>query len=360
MILGYSLTPFGHHPDAWQDARDSRHLGFEGLLAQVLAAESAGFAFVLLTDRMGLRPVDDLSSVAVPFEPTLLTSALATKAARIGFIAAAATTQHEPYNLARRFASLDLIGIGRSGWLALTSNDDLDRESEYLNVVTALWDSFEDNAFLYDKAAGRFFDPAKMHVAHHKGPHFSVRGPLNVNRSPQGRPVIAQMLGEGDNGLALGSGELLLVQAPTADGLIGIAQEAAKALKATGRASDQVRLVANIVPVVGASLQAAEEASEALRFSTQHSTAQPLRALRIVGTARMIADQLQELAEAAHLDGFTILPPTLDMATGFLADVVPELGRRGLIGGKTGHTLREQLGLPRPLNPAGPTHELAP
>ncbi len=360
MILGYSLTPFGHHPDAWQDARDGRHLGFEELLAQVLAADSAGFAFVLLADRMGLRPLDDLSATAVPFEPTLLASSLATKATRIGFIAAASTLQHEPYNLARRFASLDLIGKGRSGWLALTSSGDQDRESEYLDLVTALWDSFEDGAFLYDKAVGRFFDPEKMHVAHHTGTHFSVRGPLNVNRSPQGRPVIAQMLNEGDNALALRSGELLLVQASTMEQVIGIAQEAAKALKATGRASADARLVANIVPVVGASLQAAEEASEALRFSTQHSTAQPLRALRIVGTARMIADQLQDLADAAHLDGFTILSPTLAMGTRFLDGVVPELKRRGLIGGKTGHTLRDRLGLTHPKHPASAREERKP
>ncbi len=353
MILGFSLTPFGHHPDAWQNARDGRHLGFDGLLAQVLAAENAGFAFVLLTDRMGRRPVDDLSSLAVPFEPTLLASSLATKATRIGFIAAAATTQHEPYNLARRFASLDLIGKGRSGWLALTPAGGEDREREYVDLVTALWDSFEDGAFLYDKAAGRFFDPAKMHVAHHTGPHFSVRGPLNVNRSPQGRPVIGQVLSEGDNALALRSGELLLVQASTIEQVIGIATEARQAMGAAGRASDDVRLVANILPVIADSHAAAEEASD-------DSADQAPAAVRVVGTVQTVADQLQALAEAAGLDGFTILPPTLAMGSRFLEGVVPELERRGLIGGKTGHTLREQLGLPRPPHPASAREEITP
>lgn len=342
MLLGYSLTPFGHDPDAWTKARDRRRLGFDALLDQVAAAEAAGFDFVLLADRLGIRPVDDLSSVAVPFEPTLLASALATRADRIGIVAAASTAQHEPYNLARRFASLDLVSKGRAGWLVVPDGGDSGRGNEYVDVVAALWDSFEDDAFLYDKVEGRFFDPSKMHVAHHRGAHFSVRGPLNVNRSPQGRPVLAYMLEEGDNAVAARTGELLLLQADTAQRLAAIAARAIRSVEAAGRRRGDVRLAANIVPVVAGSAQAPEEGG----------ATPPLAGARIIGTPEMIADRLQELATAADLDGFTILPPTLEMGERFLTEVVPELGRRGLIGGQPQETLRDRLGLARPVHPA--------
>jgi alkanesulfonate monooxygenase SsuD/methylene tetrahydromethanopterin reductase-like flavin-dependent oxidoreductase (luciferase family) len=349
MLLGYSLTPFGHDPDAWTKARDRRRLGFDALLDQVAAAEAAGLDFALLADRLGVRPVDDLSSVAVPFEPTLLASALATRADRIGIVAAASTVQHEPYNLARRFASLDLVSKGRSGWLVVPDDGDAGRGNEYVDVVTALWDSFEEDAFLYDKAEGRFFDPSKMHVAHHKGAHFSVRGPLNVNRSPQGRPVLAHLLEESDDALAARTGELLLLQAGTAQGLVAIAARAISSVEAAGRRRGDVRLVANIVPVVAGDKQAPGEGG----------TTPPLAGARITGTPEMIADQLQELATAADLDGFTILPPTLEMGECFLAEVVPELGRRGLIGGQRQDTLRDRLGLARPVHPAVSGNEVS-
>ncbi|RWX81913.1 LLM class flavin-dependent oxidoreductase [Neorhizobium lilium] len=334
MILGYSLTPFGHHPAAWQQAGDTQNLSFGSLLRQAASAEEAGFDFILLADRLGQRPAQDLSSVAVPFEPSLLASALATRTSRIGIVVAAATRQHEPYNLARRFASLDWISKGRGGWLVVPTPEDETRDLEYVDVVSALWDSWEDDAFLYDKAAGRFFDPAKMHVLNHNGPHFSVRGPLNVNRSPQGKPVVASMPGDGGWELAAKAGELLLLQAKTPEELVDQAGIMLQALQAAGRDRQAVRLVADIVPVIG-----------------DTAGTQPTAALHLAGTPAAIADRMQELAAAASLDGFTILPPTLDMAARFVLEVVPELKRRGLLGGQ-GTTLRERLGLARPAHPA--------
>lgn len=352
MLLGYSLTPFGHHPDAWRQAQDGSLLGFDALLEQVSVAEAAGFDFVLLDDRLGIRPTDNLSPVAVPFEPTLLASALVTRAGGIGILAAASTAQHEPYNLARRFASLDLISEGRSGWLAVNGGTDPAREHEYLDVVTALWDSFEDDAFLYDKASGRFFDPGKMHVVHHKGAHLSVRGPLNVNRSPQGRPVLAQIVSEGDGPLAVQTGELFLLHAKSPEGLIEIARKATREIEAAGKGKGEIKLLANLVPVVATSKNAANEASATLKLTEQSGAAQPLSALPIVGTASVVADRLQELSSAASLDGFTILPPTLEMGQRFLAEVVPELRRRGVVDAKFAGTLRDRLGLRRPVHPA--------
>jgi alkanesulfonate monooxygenase SsuD/methylene tetrahydromethanopterin reductase-like flavin-dependent oxidoreductase (luciferase family) len=350
MLLGYSLTPFGHHPLAWRKAREVRNLTFDALLAQVNAAEDAGFDFVLLADRLGIRPVEDLSSVATPFEPSTLASALATKAQRIGFVVAAAMQQREPYNLARRFASLDTISRGRSGWLAISSTEETARETEYRDLVSALWDSWEDDAFVYDKQRGRFFEPDRMHVLHHAGEHFSVRGPLNVNRSPQGKPVLAQLLNDG-GAFAANSAELVLIQAKTPESLTATAANARRAAEALGRGRSDVRLLANIVPIVAGTVAEAERESEALEFSEQDRLSQPLSATRLAGTPDAIADRLEEWMGHGDLDGFTILPPTLEIGRRFLTDVVPELRRRGQLEARTATTLRERLGLQRPAHP---------
>jgi alkanesulfonate monooxygenase SsuD/methylene tetrahydromethanopterin reductase-like flavin-dependent oxidoreductase (luciferase family) len=346
MYLGYSLTPFGHHPRAWEHARNVEKLGFDALLAQVTAAESAGFDFVLLADRMGLRPAETLSSVATPFEPTLLASALASKTSRIGLVAAAAMAQHEPYNLARRFASLDLIGKGRLGWLAIPSGE-LARDAEYLDVVTGLWDSYEPDAFLYDKAEGRFFDPEKMHVLNHKGAHFSVRGPLNVNPSPQGRPIVAQVF---DGAGAPIAGDVLFLGARSVEDLTAMTEDAVQAVAASGKKRGDVRILANLVPVIGETAEAADAASAALAFVEADRAEQPLSGIRVVGTADTIAGRMTELATSLGLDGFTLLPPTLDMARIFVTDVAPKLVRRGSVG--EGETLRGRLSLPHPIHPA--------
>ncbi len=302
MHLGFSLTPFGSDPAAWrQTGREA--LGFEALLAQVLQAEAAGFDFVWLADRGGDRPTDTLSPLATPFEPTTLVSALSTKAKTIGFLATAATHQHEPYNLARRFASFDTISNGRTGWTIATGGDAA-RDREYVEVVSALWDSWEDDAFIYDKATSRFFVPEKMHVLNHKGAHFSVRGPLNVNRSPQGRPVLAAELG-----------------------------------------SSVMDLVEVIFVDSGAEVPALRGNARIFRRVTDFS-----------GTPAEIADRLQSEFETGNVHGFVLSPPTIAAFTGFAETVVPELRRRGLMKSvQAAMTLRERLGLSYPAHPAART-----
>ena len=142
-------------------------------------------------------------------EPLTLFAALSTQTTHLGFIATASTTYEEPYNTARKFASLDVISGGRAGWNVVTTateasarNFNLDRQhphahryqraAEHVAVVRKLWDSFEDDAFIRDKASGQFFDPAKVHAPRHRGKHFAVEGALNVARPPQGHPVIVQ------------------------------------------------------------------------------------------------------------------------------------------------------------------------
>jgi alkanesulfonate monooxygenase SsuD/methylene tetrahydromethanopterin reductase-like flavin-dependent oxidoreductase (luciferase family) len=352
MHLGFSLTPFGHHPSAWRNAARPEPLGFDALLSQVANAEEVGFDFVLLSDRLGARPVDDLSPIATPFEPTTLVVALATKARRIGFLAAAATSQHEPYNLARRFASLDQISSGRTGWVALPASGQFERDQEYLGLVSALWDSWEDDAFLYNKAEGRFFEPGRMHVLNHRGEHFTVRGPLNVNRSPQGKPVIAQLMSGENKALAAHSVEVVLLQDRTPENANETAADFVRLLEAAGRRRQDVRILANIVPIIAETSEAAQAASDALRFGEADRASQPLSASRLVGTPAEIADALQRWVGFGQVDGFTILPPTLAIGDLFFTEVIPELRRLGLLKANAGGTLRDRLGLARPAHPA--------
>ena len=146
-----------------------------------------------------------MSSFVTRFEPITLFSALAAMTTHIGLVCTSTTTYDEPYHIARRFAGLDVISGGRSGWNLVTSmqpfeaqnfgrdahmalGDRYKRAEEFADVVRGLWNYWEDDAFIREKETGRFFDPDKLHVLNHKGESFGSRGPLNVARSPQGRP----------------------------------------------------------------------------------------------------------------------------------------------------------------------------
>ena len=183
------------------------------------------------------------------FEPVTLFSALAPLTERLGFIATASTTYEEPYNLARKFASLDLISNGRAGWNVVTTateaaahNFNLDqqhphalryaRAAEHVDVVKKLWDSFEDDAFVRDRATGEFFTPGKLHYTDHQGAFFKVKGPLNVPRSPQGHPVIVQAgQSEDGRGLAAATAEVIF----TAHQHLATAQEFYRDIKSRAR-----------------------------------------------------------------------------------------------------------------------------
>jgi alkanesulfonate monooxygenase SsuD/methylene tetrahydromethanopterin reductase-like flavin-dependent oxidoreductase (luciferase family) len=161
----------------------------DAITAAVTQAETAAVDFVLLPD----GTAETQGSPVWP-EPTLLLSWLAAQTRHIGLIATLPVDNHQPYALARRFASVDLISAGRVGWHLPLSEDCQDaaaRELEFSNIVLELWRGWAPDALLLDKSAGRFFDPDRMHVLNHSGAVYSVRGPLNVARSPQGAPVLA-------------------------------------------------------------------------------------------------------------------------------------------------------------------------
>ena len=296
-------------------------------------------------------PAWDATPDGTAMDPVMLTAALSSVTSHIGLFAGADPTFDQPYNIARRFVSADQLSGGRAGWAlvlgasgARAANFGLTeappqsaqyaRAREFAQVVLGLWDSWDDDAFVKDVASGRYFDPAKMHVLDHHGEHFTVRGPLNVARSPQGRPVIAHD-GQDEDGLDLA--------AQVAEVVYGAPAEFAEAqafyarlkgrLAQYGRASDSLK----ILPVVRVAVGKAKDV-------------QAGAGLTLSGTPDQITDQLQARFEAAAADGFILAAETaLDDLEAFVDLVVPELQARGLFRTEyEGQFLRDRLGMAIP------------
>nr|WP_283771268.1 LLM class flavin-dependent oxidoreductase [Acidovorax sp. CCYZU-2555] len=425
----------GHHIAAWRhpDAQEDAGINFRHYVQLAQKAEAAKFDAVFLADSVAVRSenIDALTRTARSehFEPLTLLSALAAVTDRIGLIATASTSYHEPYNLARKFASLDQISGGRAGWNLVTSAtnaeaqnfnrsaqfahaDRYQRAAEFHDVVTGLWDSWEDDAFVRDKHSGTYFDADKLHPLHHKGAHFQVRGPLNVARSPQGRPVVVQA-GASDDGreLAARTAEVIFVAHQTFAEAQSFYADIKERVQHHGRHPDDVKIMPGIFPIVGRTQEEAEAKFEQLQSLidpvvgvsllaglsggldlSAYPVDGPLPGLpptegpqsrqrllidlarrdgltirqlylkiagarghqQVVGTPQSIADQLQQWFEEGGADGFNIMSPWLPGGLDdFIELVLPELRRRGLFRTDyEGRTLREHLGLARPRHPA--------
>jgi len=431
--LGAFLYFTGHHVAAWRHPLASSGDEFRHFADFARAAEAAKFDAVFLADSVGvrLRNLEAASHKAHTgvsvFEPLTLLSALAVVTERIGLVATASTSFTEPYNLARQFASLDQLSGGRAGWNLVTSSDQdvahnfshatpirhadrYERAEEFADVVTGLWDSWEDDAFLRDRASGRYFDPAKLHVLDHRGKHFGVRGPLNVPRSPQGRPVVVQAgSSEAGKELAARTAEAIFTAQLTLEDAVAFYADVKGRLARYGRSPDDLKIMPGAFPVVGRTEAEAREKFEELQALVQPVVGLdlisglaggtdlsglpvdgPLPTLpdtessksrqnllidlarrenlsirdlylrvagarghwQIVGTAEQIADQLEERFVHYGADGFNIMAPIVPGGlTDFIELVIPELRRRGLFRSEyEGRTLRENLGLQRPEN----------
>lgn len=230
MRLGLSIRGHGYHPAAWRhpDVPADGTLQVEHYVRSSHNAEQGKLDMVFFADGAGIRQGDNprgsLSRTGrdmLELEPMTLLPALAMVTRHVGLVTTASTTYNEPYNLARKFATLDLISKGRAGWnvvaswseheaqnFGLETTLDYDtryaRSAEFVEVTKGLWDGWEDGALLFDKEAGQYFDEAKMHVLNHHGRFFKVRGPLNVAGMPQGHPVIVQA-GASEQGRELGA-----------------------------------------------------------------------------------------------------------------------------------------------------------
>ena len=429
--LGAFMRPASIHTGAWRypGAYPDANFNLAHMVRFVQTLEKAKFDSFFMADHMAVLnlPVDALkrSPTVTSFEPFTLLSALAMVTERIGLIATGSTTFDAPYHIARRFASLDHISGGRAGWnIVTTSNPDaalnfgLDehmehgerytRAREFYDVVTGLWDSWADNAFIRDAENGIYFDPAKLHVLDHKGAYFKVRGPVNIARPVQGWPVIVQA-GASDAGrqLAAETAEAVFTaQSNLAAGRAFYADVKGR-MEKLGRARDDMKIMPGCFVVVGDTIEEAREkrarldslvhyanaigslsialGHDASKFDpdgplpeipesnasksgrdraialarrenlTVRQLAQRLggySGLAMVGTPTSIADEMEEWLTTDACDGFTIMFPYLPGGLDdFVARVVPELQRRGLFRtAYEGKTLRENLGLGRPPN----------
>ena len=219
----------GGHLGGWRhrDAFENSVMNLDAVVELAQIAERGKLDAVFLADGNGVRDMDRPALFAANFpsarpagfEPATVLSAVSMVAKRIGVVATATTTYDEPYAVARRFASLDQISKGRAGWNLVTGSNAGDalnfghaehmaredryaRAREFHDVVVDLWDSWAPDAFPQDKATGQYLDPARVRVIDHAGPHFRVKGPLNVGHSPQGRPVVF-MAGQSGPGMDL-------------------------------------------------------------------------------------------------------------------------------------------------------------
>ncbi|HAP45924.1 MAG TPA: LLM class flavin-dependent oxidoreductase, partial [Afipia sp.] len=213
--LGAFMRPVSIHTAAWRypGSFPDANFNLSHLKRFIQKLEHGKFDAFFMADHLAVMnmPINALkrSHTVTSFEPFTLLAALAGVTERIGLVATASTTYDEPYHVARRFASLDHISGGRAGWNVVTTgnpetalNFGLEehvehgeryrRAREFFDVVTGLWDSFADDAFVRDAESGIYFDPAKMHTLNHKGQFLSVKGPLNIGRPVQGWPVIVQ------------------------------------------------------------------------------------------------------------------------------------------------------------------------
>src|SRR3984957_10316592 len=279
--LGAFMRPVGIHtawcyPGAYPDA----NFHFQDLKRFAQTLERGKFDAFFMADHLALlnMPMSALmrSATVTSFDPPTLLPALAVVTERLGLIATGSTTFDQPYHVARRFASLDHLSGGRAGWnVVTTSNPDaalnfgLDeqmehderyrRAREFIDVVTGLWDSWADDAFIRDVENGIFFDPAKMHVLGHKGEFLSVRGPLNIARPIQGWPVIVQA-GASESGRQLAAETAEAVFTAQSDLAAGrqFYADVKGRMEKLGRAREHMKILPACFVVVGDTVEEAQ------------------------------------------------------------------------------------------------------
>ena len=432
--LNVNILHSGFVPSAWRvpeaDPRafvDVQHyvrvaqIAEAGKLDAVFLADNAA-----IVDQIHFRPITAL-------EPTVLLACIAGGTTHIGLIGTASTSYNEPYNIARRFATLDHVSDGRAGWNVVTTADvpsarnfGLDaapdhgqryaRASEFTSLVKALWDSWEDDAFVGDKASGSFVDPAKVQPIAHHGEFFNVQGPLNLPRSPQGHPVLVQAGASADGReLASRHAEAVFSASQSFEESLAYGRGLKARAEALGRGPDAVKVLAGLTTIIGATEAEAKRRRDdlvdlipwsysltrlagtlglapdrlklderlpdklslpangngnhtffnaTLAMARRHgyTARQLIRELAgggghrvIVGTPEQVADDIEHWFKGGAADGFNLMPDTLPHGLqDFVDGVVPILQRRGIFRTEyEGRTLREHLGLARPLGRDG-------
>ncbi len=377
-------------------------------------------------DKIGLAGMSGASS-AIDFEPTVLLGALAATTRNIGLVGTISTTYNEPLNVARRVASLDHLSGGRGGWNVVTSTFDSEaknfnlreqlsnderysRANEFLDVVFDLWDTWEDGALVLDQETRTFFDPARVHYLNHEGRHFRVRGPNNLPRSPQGRPVICQAgASEAGWNFAARTADVMYAKASCLEHGQEFYRGMKNRVRKYGRRPDDLKILPGLTAIVGRTKKEAEEkfhavqacmtldegfgflrqffkgvefsgyplhepvpdeprindTAAALRIGLEHDgrrmTVRELMDfltsgyghLTVIGSGREVAQQLSRFVNEGGGDGFNLMPNVLPGGLDDFVDfVVPELQEMGALrlDYPPDATLRDLLGLSRPTN----------
>jgi FMN-dependent oxidoreductase (nitrilotriacetate monooxygenase family) len=384
-------------------------------------AEAAKLDFVFIVDSPFITP-DSAPHFLNRFEPLTVLSALATVTSQIGLVATATSSYTEPFTLARQFASLDLLSGGRAGWNVVTTGlegaaqnygrdkhfdhaERYRRAAEHLDVVRGLWDSWEDDAFTYDKETGEFFDKSKLHTLNHKGEFFSVKGPLNIRRSAQGQPVIFQAGGsDAGRDLAARTADAIFAGLETFEETQEFYADVKRRAAAFGRRGAEPLVFPGIAPIIGGTDEEAERIYRELaalvtledavvqlgrpfayydfskhdldapfpdlgdiganayrshsdrikRIAKQEGLTLRQTALRFatprgsfVGSPEKIADIAQHWFENGAADGFILGVGVAESFDAFVEHVVPILQKRGLFRSEYEHnTLRGHLSLP--------------
>ncbi|MGE0766256.1 MAG: LLM class flavin-dependent oxidoreductase [Hyphomicrobiaceae bacterium] len=434
MNIGMSIRGLGYHVAAWRhpDVPADGTLRFEHYARSAKAAERGKCDLIFFADGIGIRerdvPPGSLTRTGYELfelEPMTLLPALSVVTSTIGLVTTASTTYNEPYNLARKFATLDWISNGRAGWNVVTSWSDAEaanfgrseqldydtryaRAAEFVDVVRGLWDSWEDGALVFDKQNARFYDESKLHTLNHKGRFFTVKGPLNVARPPQGHPVIVQA-GASEQGreLAAETADIVYAIYPTKNAGREFYADIKRRMAKYGRGTEDLKVLPALRPIVGRTREEARAKFDALqqlldplaglnklanafgdlsgfpldepvppeafgpsgikslsrqlaeRVERERPTIRQLYeqvagqgSFCLIGTPTDIVDVMQDWFENEACDGFNITPTHLPAGCeDFVELVTPELQRRGLFRtGYEGTTLRENLGLKPAIN----------
>ena len=409
------------HPAAQADAS----INFDFVKQTALKAEQGKLDFLFVADGLYIN-AKSIPHFLNRFEPLTVLSALASVTRHLGLVGTVSTSYSDPFTVARQFASLDHLSNGRAGWNVVTSPlegsaKNYSRAShpehalryriadEYLQVVKGLWDSWEEDAFVRDKASGRYFDPAKLHTLNHHGDFFQVAGPLNIARTPQGRPVIFQA-GASDDGkqLAAQHADAIFTHHDTQSAAQDFYRDVKGQLEHHGRQAQELHIFQGVSVIVGRDAQDVEQQylttaalvsiEDALNYLgryfehhdfSQYALDEPFPELGVLGansfrsttdaikrdarergltlrqvaleaatprprfggTPQQVADGLQHWFESFAADGFIIQGGTPDTFPRFVDQVVPVLQARGLFRHEyPGTTLRENLGLALPVN----------
>ncbi|MEI2297197.1 LLM class flavin-dependent oxidoreductase [Ensifer sp. MJa1] len=423
VTFGIMLQGPGGHMNAWKHpsgpADASVNFGF--FVETARKAEAAGIAFAFVADGLYINE-QSIPHFLNRFEPLTILSALAASTSKIGLVGTVSTSYSDPFTVARQFASLDLLSGGRAGWNAVTSplegsGRNYGREhpehelryeiaDEYLGAIKGLWDSWDDDAFVRDRATGVYADKTKLRRLNHKGRFFRIEGPLNIERSRQGQPVVFQA-GASDSGIRLAGkhADAVFTNGGPIEDAKTFYRQVKQSAVAQGRRAAEIGIFPGIGPVVGATAEEAEAKYRAIRDlvtieeallylgrffdhhdfraypldapfpdigdigknsfrattdrikKTARDTGATLREIALdvatprtafIGTAEHIADEIIRWIDEDAADGFILgFPVIAEGLADFTAYVLPTLERRGYFKPKLeGETLRDHLGLP--------------